>query len=71
MSRSHRTRTPETLTLPHNQSNTTPPQRGGRLDMRYIQMNTGKGEVEPRITGVDMDATLAGPVGNKARACLA
>ena len=47
------------------------PQRGGRLDMRYIQMNTGKGEVEPRITGVSMDATLAGPVGNKVRACLA
>lgn len=40
--------------------------------MRYVQVNTGKGEVEPRISNLPMDADLPGPLGNKVlHACLA
>lgn len=39
--------------------------------MRYVQMNTGKGEVEPRIRGFPMEEDFPGPIGNKVRAaCL-
>lgn len=38
--------------------------------MRYVQVNTGKGEVEPRITGIPMEADLPGPMGNKVGGCV-
>jgi hypothetical protein len=42
-------------------------QPGGRLDARYVQMNTGKGEVEERIPGLTFTADLPGPIENKVR----
>ncbi len=40
-------------------------QAGGRLDARYVRMNTGKGEVHERIEGFGLNADFPGPLGNK------
>lgn len=42
-------------------------QAGGRLDARHLRMNTGKGAVEARVSGLPINEDAPGPLANKVR----